>query len=238
MELSDGTTLRLSIPKGNVQVLRARDPDKVKDYAHYCLEVGLTFHYFTELLKTPDRERILGLLKMMMLQLRGKNTKAKYPREILRMLVQQYSVMGLREACQVLQSCFVNLKGKPGSHIPADLLQEWNVKEGKKHIKHMFSNKTEDNIFRRTAAIPSISAVARNFDSQAGTIIRAKKHAEKSSMDDEQSMMDDLHVIKPFNHTENREYMQFRNIPKSQVQNLDGSKVEQWFESNKWCFLV
>ena len=41
--------------------------------------------------------------------------------------------------------------------------------------------------------------------------------------------MDDLHFIKPFNHTENREYMQFKNIPKSQVQNIDGNKVEKWF---------
>lgn len=116
----------------------------------------MTFIYLLDLIKTPDKERILGLLKMMLLQLKDHSTKGKYPLEILRHLVQQYSVMDLREACQVLHASFVNLHDKPDTHVPADLVQEWNVKLIKRHIKHMYSNKNDSNIQHCKAAIPDI----------------------------------------------------------------------------------
>ena len=114
--------MEVNIPITETYKEKEVEPDKVKDYAHYSLEVGMTFTYFLQLVKNPDRNKMLSLLKMMMLQLRGLSINAKYPKEILRMLVQQYSVMGLREACQVFQACFVNIHGKPNEDIPADLV--------------------------------------------------------------------------------------------------------------------
>ena len=128
----------------------------------------------------PNRRKMLALLKVMMLQLKARNPKAKYPREILRILVQQYSVMGLRDACQIFHACFVNLDGKVDERVPADLVQEWQVKESKSHIKHMFSNKSDSNIEHRTASLPALHACATNFDMQAGTIVRAKKNIKKT----------------------------------------------------------
>ena len=48
------------------------------------------------------------------------------------------SFLYLQEACQVFSASFVNLHGRNDSNFPADLVQEWNVKESKIHIKHMF----------------------------------------------------------------------------------------------------
>ena len=77
----------------------------------------------------PNRRKNVGPLKIAMLQLKARSTKAKYPKEKLRMLVQQYSVIGLRDACLIVHACFVNLNGKVDRHVPADLVQEWQVKE-------------------------------------------------------------------------------------------------------------
>ena len=52
-----------------IEMKNANKPDKVKDYAHYSLEVGMTYAYFLKQVKSPDRQKKFALLKMMMLQL-------------------------------------------------------------------------------------------------------------------------------------------------------------------------
>ncbi|XP_071133232.1 uncharacterized protein [Mytilus edulis] len=129
--LANGIVLEIPMTTPAHDGNKENKPDKIKDYAHYGLEVGMTFIYFLQNVKNPERRKMLPLLKMMMIQLRGHSMNAKYPKEILRILVQQYSVMGLQEACQVFQACFINTMGKSDGHVPADLVQEWNVKECK-----------------------------------------------------------------------------------------------------------
>ena len=237
VKLHNGDVIEIPHGKGIVHTIRDKQPDKIKDYGHLVLESGITFLYFLELVKRPNRQKMLALLKMMMLQMKGRNTKAKYPREILRLLVQQYSVIGLRDACQIFHACFVNLDGSEDGHVAADLVQEWQVKESKSHIKHMYSNKSESNIEHRTAAIPGIHAIAKNFDDQAGTIIRAKKHKQKDSKEDELKIINDLRKIKPFYHTEGRAYHGFQRIPRSFLQKIGNCSLQAWFESNKLSFL-
>ena len=237
MKLANGEIMTIPHGKGIIKTVRDQKPDKVKDYGHLSLEVGITFLYFLEMTSCPNRRKMLALLKIMMLQLKARNTKAKYPREILRMLVQQYSVIGLRDACQIFHACFVNLNGKVDGHVPADLVQEWQVKESKAYIKHMFSNKSNMNIEHRTAALPGIHVTAQNFDNQAGIIVRAKKHKQKESTEDELTIMDDLRNVKPFKHTEGRVYQQFQHIPKSFLQKIGTCSLQNWFENNKLSFL-
>ena len=234
--LGNGTEVSIPMTKPSKQ--KSVEPDKVKDYVHYGLEVGMTFSYFLQLVKYPDRQKMLSVLKMMMLHLRGHSINAKYPKEILRILVQQYSVMGLREACQVFQACFVNTHGKQDKNIPADLIQEWNVRECKKHIKHMYSNKVDANICHRTSALPSIHAIADKFDSEACTIIRSKKHVQKHNDEDELLLIQDMKMIKPFNHVSGRHYKEFKSIPKSLSEKVDGYLLHKWFCKKKMSLLI
>ena len=124
-----------------------REPDRVKNYHHSVLETGVMFAILLKFLKTPKRENILALFKMMMVVLRGCNIQAKYPYEILRMLMQQYALLPLREACNILYGCFVNLLGRRDTHIPADQYNEWVVKTQKKIIKKTYANKSYGNIY-------------------------------------------------------------------------------------------
>ncbi|XP_045208850.2 uncharacterized protein LOC123560755 [Mercenaria mercenaria] len=236
LKLADGSKVKIPIGKGKHITARSPQPDKVKDYMHLSMEILMIFKYMQELLKMPDRDRFLALLKMILIILKGHSNKAKYPREILRMLIQQYSVMGLREACMVFQACFVNTKGKVDSHVPADLVQEWNVKESKLHIKHMFSNKNDKNIVNKTAALPLIHCIAENMDNEIGTIVRSKRHKKKDSDDDELLMIEDFRHIRPFQHKEGRFFKGFKNVKRSMIEKVDGFNLRQWFEVNKYSF--
>lgn len=238
VKLADGSYAKILIGNGRSEVVKTKGPDKVKDYAHNALEACLLFKYFLEIVARPDRGRLLALLKVMMLILKGHSKNAKYPREILRILVQQYSVMGLREACTVLQACFVNLRGKDGTHVPADLIQEWNVRESKAHIKHMFANKTDATISKKTAALPCIHKVTENFDNEIGTLVRAKRHKKKDSYEDEMKMINDFRIVRPLCHKEGRYYKGFKNIPRSSSTRVDGFSLRSWFEQNKGSFFM
>lgn len=209
--------LQARIQKGNcyVETHHQLKPDKVKDYGHYVLESGLTFRCFLQFMKAPDRKAILSIVKMMMIQLKARNPKAKYPLELLRMLVQQYSLLPMRQACQVLYACFVNRTGKADGHVPADQQMEWIVKEEKRQIKHMYSNKTQEYITSRSSALSGIASIAANFDNTAHTIVRAKKHHNQDSTSDELKIMDGLRRLKPFRHQEGRYHREFQNIQKS-----------------------
>ena len=93
------------------------------------------------------------------------NAKAKYPFYMLRMLVQQYSLLTEKEANQVLYGCFVNLhEGHFDRHIAADIRMEYSVKAQKKHIQHMQNHKDQKTISMKTSATPGLAAIAENFD--------------------------------------------------------------------------
>ena len=102
VKLKNGSVIQL--PVGQATETVKQQPDEIKDYSHYALQVEIIFILFLGLIKVLDKEKLLPICKMMMLQLRGRNPQAKYPSEILRMLP-------LREACQVLQACFVDTRG-------------------------------------------------------------------------------------------------------------------------------
>ena len=57
---------------------------------------------------------------------------------------------GDKQFNQVLHACFVNTKGHP------DLQMEWVAKQNKRHIKHMYSNKSMKNIHTESSAFPCL----------------------------------------------------------------------------------
>ena len=112
VKLSDGSILKMLKSTDREYVVSPPKPDHANTYVHLVLELGMIYAYFLELCHTPDRCKLLGLLKMMMVVMKSNNSRAKYPLEILRLLVQQYSLLSQNIACMVLQSCFVKTSGK------------------------------------------------------------------------------------------------------------------------------
>ena len=134
------------------------------------------------------------------------------------------------------QACFVNTKGKVDSHVPADHQMEWLVKMNKQHIKHMFSNKKETTIEKKSAAIPGVADIAGNFDKESSVVIRAKKHSEKSAHNDELTMLRELRLVKPFAYTPGRTYSTFQKVQPSMLCHLNAGKFKQWFVKKKCTF--
>ena len=231
LTLDDGSTIQLPIGHGEDLVMEERKPDFKKNYAHRLLETGTVFWYYTKLWKTPDRSRIIALSKIMLQHLRAKTINAKYPGEMLRMIIVQKSQLSLKEAHQQMYAGFVNTKGTHDSHVPADLAMEWQVKDDKRQINHLTSNKgSTDLIQNRTAALPTIAAVSKNYDASACTVDRGCGGSKHDAQEDEISMMADLRVVRPFNHVEGRAYDRHKTISKSLKTHLDEALLRKWMK--------
>ena len=70
------------------------------DYANLVLKIGILFMELNDVVKYPDRDRLLAVLKVLMVILKAHNTRSKYALEILCLLCQQFTLL----ACQNAQT--------------------------------------------------------------------------------------------------------------------------------------
>ncbi len=237
LKLSNGMKAQI-LRKQHEESHAAPEPDYKKQHGHLVLELGTMFTYMCELIKCPNRERIICAVKMLLPMMKTNNPGAKYPLELLRFMVQQLSLLPIDEASRVLHACFVNTRGQINTHVPADQQMEWIVKANKKHIKHMYGNKNEKTIKKKSSAIPGVQEIANNFDDHSNVIIRSKKHSERSAEQDELTILEELHQVRPFRHVSGRAYTSFPNINSSMLDSFDGNKFRAWFYEKKDTFVA
>ena len=90
------------------------------------------------------------IFKILLQNFKAHSNLSKYADEILRILIMLQECMNEREA----NKCFYSLFVKSGEEcLPVDLKIEHIVKTAKKQIKHMYSNKTEENILKKSSAL-------------------------------------------------------------------------------------
>jgi hypothetical protein len=247
----DGQVLNLVLPGNQILEILVKQPNKKStetgendensqdyklNYARLVVELGLLYQNLIDMIKLPDRDRAIRLLKLTMVMLKQHNNQSKYAYEIMRLLVHQLCCLSEREAHEEFYGMFVNTAGKVDGHVAVDDRMEWCVNTVKKNIKHMASNATEKNIKRRTAAISGISDISENFDKNTKVVVRAKKHKEASSLSDEIQMLEDLRQMRPFHFEAGRHHNSFPNVNDSLLKNVDASKIRSWVHQKIYLF--
>ncbi|KAL4221560.1 hypothetical protein ACF0H5_019817 [Mactra antiquata] len=120
--------------------------DMIGDYGRVVLELGLIVLELNDIIKVPDRQRMLSTMKYLMLFLKAHNNRSKYALEILRQLCQQYALLSEMDANKSVYGLFVNTGNRINTHIPADLQMEYLVRLTKGHLKSMCSNISEQTM--------------------------------------------------------------------------------------------
>ena len=238
--VEEGRVIIVPLADGRrLQLMRRNPPqvgDHVKNYGHRVLEIGLLYKNWLDFIKLPDRDRGLRLLKLMMPVFKANNNLSKYSYEIMRLLVHQLCVLSEREAHKEFYGMFVNTKGRLDSNIAVDDRMECHVAKVKKHVKHMYSNRTDANIAKRSLSFAGMSDVAENYDKVSGVIVRSKKHTTQASYGDELSMIEDLRQIRPFRYTRHRYHEGFERIECSCLESLRVGHYYQWLENKLYKF--
>jgi hypothetical protein len=226
VKLPDGRVF--CIPVRTSPIPKTSHPDKVQEYFQLTLELGLLFKNFLGAIKIPNRLRMLRTVKLMMITLKADNNLSKYADEILRFLVQQTFALSEAQAHEVFYGMVVNTKGLTDSHIPVDLQMEFIVRAMKKHIKHLFANKTQENITKQTGALAMFEDISFNYDKQTKVIVRGQKHATRSAHGEEVSMVEDILGVDPFKYHANRSFVNISNIAYSLLSSLNYDHFRGW----------
>ena len=224
--LADGRKLSVKICDNKVKMSDRQD--YVMNYGRRVLELGLLYKDLLDATKLPERSRHISLFKLTMLLFKSHRNLSKYAYEILRVLVHQICILSEKAAAEEFYALFVNTNGHFDGHIPADRRMEYLVKTVKTHLKHMYSNKTEKNIVKRTSAIATISEISERYDSTTNVIVRTKRHSDRSSRGDELILLDSIRAVRPFRKTEGRYHMAFPNIRPSTSDGLDLQHYHMW----------
>ena len=233
----DQEQLNITMPDGTRAVISVPiEKDKLYDYANNVLEVGLLFLNLQDAIKLPDRDRMLSIMKYLLVVFKGHNSRSKYALEILRFLCQQLALLSEKVATESFYGLFVNTKGKVDTNIPADLQMEYLVRQCKSHIKSMSSNATEQTIKKRSSAFFGLQCISEVYDHSSSTIIRANKHKVPSSLEDEKLILKDLRHVRPFHKVPGRELDNIRTMPKSPALKLNIEEFVAWLRSNQIKF--
>lgn len=205
-------------------------PDYVHCYGNLVVEIGLIYINLCDIVKCPNRERLLTLMKYLLLLFKGHSNNSKYALEILRFLGQQVSLLSEQKAAETCYGLFVNT-GK--TIVPADLQMEHLVRLTKGHLRAMCSNVTDKSLMKRSSAFFGMDEITKNFDSETSVVTRAQKHKMLSSVEDELKIVKDLREVRPFLDIPGRRADSFRKQPKHPITKLNLDDLTLWIEKHK-----
>lgn len=214
----------------NGAYIQETNPDPVFNYGNIVLELGLIYMDLCNIMKNPNRERLLVVMKYLMIILKGHNNRSKYALEILRLLCHQYALLSERSAHETIYGLFVNT-GR--TIIPADLQMEYLVRLTKGHLRSMCSNVTEKSLVKRSSSFFGMNEISEHFDNETNTIKRAQKHKRLSSFEDEKKIISCLRVTRPFLEISGRQVESIKKVPKNPVAKLDLEAFIKWIEYHK-----
>ena len=139
--------------------------DKVKHYGKQLLAIGCLYLEFSDAIREGDGQRVLRCWRYLLPLFLGSH-RTNYSCEVLNMLFQQSYGLSPRLSSELIWSRFINVHGRPGKNIPADLQMEHLNRLVKQSIKTLGPNKTEKAITRIGRAIGTVAPVLQVFDQE------------------------------------------------------------------------
>lgn len=207
------------------------DNDKVNNYAHLVLELGMLYLDLLAVCKSPSRERLLALLKSSMIVFKPDCVNSNYAQAIHRFLIQQISTMSEKEAAEVVQGMFINTNGKSDGYIPSYLPITDIIKAFKKQVKYRLSNKAESYVAKNSQGFSAVQELGEHFNEISNVKERFVEGKVKDPASDELKMIKDLRRLRPFSWDPGRVHSAFLDVRKSVSEYTDRKNYSSWLTS-------
>ncbi len=203
--------------------------DYVFNYSRNVLTLGLFTNVLHDMIRSkPSRLDAIAIFKVAFIYFKAGNLRLKYANELLRLLVHQLCVMTQNQAASEYDGLFVNTTGTIGRYIATDLQMEYIVKEVKKHIKHMHSGQTNNNIDIHCKALSGLQTLGDTFDNVAQVIVRCTKHCHVSNTSDVTYLVNTMVDLKLFKHIPGRMHASFPNLSSNLTDDINATKLHKW----------
>ena len=189
--------------------------DHVLKYATEVMSLGLLYLEFKDAVREGDGPRVLRCWKFFFLLFRGTGHK-NYCIEALLLLASYYYILPSRYAAQMLWGRFVNVHGKTGCNISADLHMEHLNRLCKDAISHLGANKTPSAISKVGKALGPLSEIITNFDAMTGTVATTA-HTRRSEQEDLSKLVTELVQNGNFHMQPGRFHQNFKSMKSNQI---------------------
>ena len=184
------------------------ETDHVAEYGKQLLGLGCFYLEFSDAIREGDGKRVLRCWRYLLPIFLGSG-RTNYSCEVLNMLFQHSYSLPPRLSAELLWSRFINVHGRPGKNIPADLHMEHLNRIAKEAIKNLGANKTEKAIARVGRALGTIAPVLRQFDEENAVTAPSGAHQRASTEKDRNAIVGELVHSKIFDTVPGRKHSTF-----------------------------
>ena len=202
--------------------------DFVRNYSLCVLKYIFLYYDFKDAVKEGNGERVATLHKLLLLHFKAQPGFNAYAIEMLINIIQNQVFLSEAEAHQCIWASTANWKGGSSKNIEINLLQEIRNKTIKKSIYTMDANKSDKAIEKASRASGGQQKITENFDTQVNRAKHSSSHSHRSAAADESKVMQDLHVVKPFNTELHRMFDSFPDIQANPLSTLNCTDFDKW----------
>ena len=189
-------------------------PDNVSEYSKQLLHLGCFYREYSDAIREGDGNRILRCWRYLLPIFLGSG-RTNYSCEVLNMLFQHTYALSPRLSFQLLWSRCINVHGRQGKNIPADLHMEHLNRLVKDAVKNLGANKTEKAISRVGRALGTIAPVLSKFDEENFLTTPSGMHKIGSYERDATVVVKELSQVNVFTTVSERKHPSFprpRNV--------------------------
>lgn len=208
-------------------------------YACDLLGNGLLLMEFIDGVREGDGNRIVRVWRYMLLIFKA--TKCKnYAIESFTLLMQQAYLFSPRLAAQLVWNRTVNVHGRIGRNISADLFMEHLNRECKDILAGMYSNISEQSMLRVSRALKPLQSAMLAFDIQNEVPLDSGSHTRKSSSADMEKLVKQLFEISNVftMSAESRTHKNFPQHSSNIMLKLDSTKLKKWMKEKAEDIIV
>ena len=209
------------------------EEDCVKNYS-------LCFMYFTVIIlqlkdtaAEGDGGRNLINQKVLLTIFKSLSAYSKYAIEMFVSIAQMECLYTERLSEELKWGFFSNWYGGEGRNVEDDLVQEICNGISKNAIKRMGANKNINAITRISRATAGIKEITECFDENVSIHAKSRKHAKRSSYDDEISMIRDIIEINPFVYVAGRSHECFETMKPHPKKYMVTKEFFDWLDYHK-----
>ena len=207
--------------------------DGIFNYAQNLLKSFMILLDCKDAVASGNGEHLAVVQKQMLFHFSSISGFNSYAIEMLISTVQNEVLLSPREAHQCKWAALANWKGGKDKNIEIDLHQENRNADLKGLIRLMGANKTEKAIGRMSRAVGGVRKVVDVFEEQAVIKPKSSAHSHRSSAQDEDKVLHDLHKLKPFSPIIGRSHKSFVGISSDPLENLNEQLFCEWLKRHQ-----
>ena len=201
--------------------------DTVYNYAREVISLGLLLFEFNDAVHEGDGDRIIRCWRFFLPLFRASN-KTNYTIEAFTLLAQEKYLLSERMAMQLKWSRTINVHGRPGKNISADLHMEHLNRICKQSISGLGANITDNSIKRVGYCIGRLQATLQQYDEDNDVKVESSHHTVRSTKGDLHKMLHQLRQSAVFMTKAGRSHRSFPHLTTNLVKKVSREKLFHW----------